>query len=290
MHKLPQLEGRVAVVTGASRGIGRAVALRLAEAGCDVCVAAKSVRSRELLPGSIHETRAAVEALGRRAIAVQTDVRSATAIEAMIDATMEAFGRIDILVNNAGALYWNDVVDTPPRRFDLMVEVNARAAFIASHYALPHMIAGGWGHIVMMSPPVDVRRVAHKTGYFISKLGMTLIAHGLAGEVADQNVACNALWPATLIESQATINHAIGERSQWRKADIVADATVAICGFEPRELTGNAFLDEEVLERVGVTDFAHYACVEGATPVRMEDLRAEDTHPRGGGAFARRRS
>lgn len=288
MFKLPDLSGRVAIVTGASRGIGKAVALRLAEAGCDVCVAAKSVRSREQLPGTIHDTAAEIEEHGRRALAIRTDVRSPDDIETMVRRTVDELGRLDILVNNAGALWWNDVVDTPPRRFDLMMQVNARAAFIASHFALPHMIEGGWGHIIMMSPPVNVAAAPHKTGYFISKFGMTLIAHGLAGEVADQNVGCNALWPATLIESQATINFAIGSREQWRKADVLADATLAICAHEPRELTGNAFIDEEILEMVGVDDFASYACVEGASPARMDQLDPETTHGRGGNPFARR--
>ncbi len=288
MFKLPDLGGRAAIVTGASRGIGRAVALRLAEAGCNVCVAAKSTASSDHLPGSIHETAAEVEKLGRKAIAVRTDVRSTADLEAMVKATAEAFGRVDILVNNAGALWWQDVVQTPPKRYDLVMEVNARASFMASHFALPHMIAGGWGHIIMMSPPVDLAVVPHKTAYFMSKFGMTLIAHGLAGEVADHNVAANALWPATLIESQATINFGIGDRSQWRKADILADATLAICAHEPRTLTGNALIDEEALKLVGVDDFGPYACVPGSTPPTMAALAFETTHGRGGSPHARR--
>jgi citronellol/citronellal dehydrogenase len=287
MFKLPDLSGRAAIVTGASRGIGKAVALRLAEAGCDVCVAAKSTTSRDTLPGSIVETADEVEKLGRKAIAVRTDVRSAADLEAMVKATKDAFGRVDILVNNAGALWWKDVVDTPPNRFDLVMEVNARAAFVASHFALPHMLEGGWGHIIMMSPPVNIAATPHKTGYLMSKFGMTLVAHGLAGEVADRNVACNALWPATLIESQATINFGIGDRSLWRKADILADATLAICSFEPRTLTGNALIDEVILHKVGVADLSGYACVEGALPPPMDQLDASTTHGRGGNPFAR---
>ena len=282
MFKLPDLSGRAAIVTGASRGIGKAVALRLAEAGCDVCVAAKTVEPRPDLPGTIGETAAAVEALGRRAIAVRTDVRSAADLEAMVRAAKDAFGRIDVLINNAGALWWKDVSDTPPNRYDLVMEVNARASFLASHFVLPHMLEGGWGHIVMMSPPVNVDAVPHKTAYSMSKFGMTLVAHGLAGEVADRNVACNALWPATLVESQATINFGIGGREMWRKSDILADATLAICSFEPSTLTGNAFIDEEILSKVGVTDFSSYACVEGTTPLKMTDLQASTTHGRGG--------
>lgn len=279
---LPDLRGRAAIVTGSSRGIGKAVALRLAEAGCDLCIAAKSLEAQPNLPGSILETKAAVEAIGRRAIAVQTDVRQAEQIENMVARTVEAFGRVDILVNNAGALWWRDVVDTPAKRFDLIMDVNARASFLAAHYVLPHMVNAGWGHIINMSPPVDTRAVPHKTAYFISKFGMTLIAHGLAGEVAEANVACNALWPATMIESQATINFGLGDRSQWRTAEIIADATLAICSFEPRTLTGHAFIDEQILQRVGVTDFDRYNCVEGGTPLRLDQSALGVTHDKGG--------
>lgn len=280
--ELPDLSGRAAIVTGSSRGIGKAVALRLAEAGCDLCIAAKSLEPTPSLPGSIMETKADVEALGRRAIAVQTDVRREEQIENMVGKAMEAFGRVDILVNNAGALWWRDVVDTPAKRFDLIMDVNARASFLAAHYVLPHMVKSGWGHIINMSPPVDVNAVPHKTAYFISKFGMTLIAHGLAGEVSEENVACNALWPATMIESQATINFGLGDRSQWRSADIIADAALAICSFEPRTLTGNAFIDEEILARVGVTDFDRYNCVEGGTPLRLDQSALGVTHGKGG--------
>jgi len=279
---LPDLSGRVAIVTGASRGIGRAVALRLAEAGCAVCCAAKSLEPKPALPGSIRETKEQIEAAGGRAIAVKTDVRDETQIERMVSETVAAFGQVDILVNNAGALWWHDVVDTPAKRFDLVMSVNARAAFLAAHHVLPHMLERGWGHIIMMSPPIVPAQVPHKTAYFISKYGMTLVAHGLAGEVADRGVACNALWPATMVESQATINFGLGDRSVWRKAEILADAALAVCSFAPAELTGNALIDEEILRRVGVDDLGAYACVPGSEPPRLEQLAAAVTHHKGG--------
>jgi citronellol/citronellal dehydrogenase len=151
----PDLSGRVAVVTGASRGIGKALALRLAREGADVVVAAKSEVSTEKLPGSIHETAEAVRALGRRSIAVVTDVRSEEAVKNMIDRTIAEFGRVDILVNNAGALWWQKVVDTPPKRFDLMMNVNVRAAYLASYFALPHMVKQRWGHILNYCPSIS---------------------------------------------------------------------------------------------------------------------------------------
>src|ERR1700684_2369862 len=141
----PDLSGRVAVVTGASRGIGKALALRLAREGADVAIAAKSETSSEKLPGSIYETADEVRALGRKALAVPTDVRSEDAVRALIEKTIAEFGRIDILINNAGALWWQKVIDTPPKRFDLMMGVNVRAAYLTSHYSLPHMIKQGWG-------------------------------------------------------------------------------------------------------------------------------------------------
>lgn len=269
MFHAPDLQGRVAIVTGSSRGIGKAVALALAKAGCDVCVAAKTVAPNPRLPGTIVETKEEIEALGRRSIAVATDVRQAEQIDAMVQRTVDELGRVDILINNAGALWWKDVLDTPAKRFDLVMEVNARASFLAARACLPHMIANEWGHIVMMSPPLDASMLPGKVAYTISKLGMTMLAVGLGQEVAKHGVAANALWPATMIESLASINFGLGGPAQWRKADIVADATLAIVGHEPPSLTGQALLDEEVLAKVGVEDFDPYLCVPGGKPIRI---------------------
>src|SRR5262249_15349170 len=148
---MAELRGRVAIVTGASRGIGRALALGLARAGCDVVIAAKSVTSTEKLPGSIHTVADEVPALGVRALPVQTDVRDAEALEGLAAQTIEQFGRIDILINNAGALWWQSLLETPPKRFDLVMSVNARAAFFACRAVLPAMIRQRWGHIITMS-------------------------------------------------------------------------------------------------------------------------------------------
>src|SRR5688572_24281980 len=207
---MPSLKGRVAIVTGASRGIGRAVALGLAREGCDVVIAAKSTGSSEKLPGSIFTVAAEVEALGAKALPVQVDVRDADQIEGMAATTLERFGRIDLLVNNAGALHWAGLLDTPPKRFDLVMDVNARAAFLCCQAVLPMMIQRRWGHVVNMSPPMDLGMVPGRIAYAISKLGMTLLTVGLAEEARPHNVAVNSLWPATIIESQASINNALG--------------------------------------------------------------------------------
>lgn len=269
MFDKPDLSGRVAIVTGSSRGIGKEVALALAAAGCDVCVAAKTVEPHPHLPGTILETKAEIEALGRRSIAVPTNVREPEQIEAMVARTVAELGGVDILINNAGALWWRNVLDTPAKRFDLVVDVNARASFLAAQACLPHMIERGWGHIVMMSPPIDMAMVPGKVAYSISKFGMTMLAIGLGQEVASKGVAANALWPATMIESQASKNFGLGGPQNWRKAQILADAVLALVGQEPPSVTGQALLDEEILRRVGVEDFEPYLCVPGGTPIRI---------------------
>jgi citronellol/citronellal dehydrogenase len=265
----PDLTGRVAVITGSSRGIGKNIALRLARAGADIVVAAKSELSRDSLPGSIHETVSEIEALGRQALAVRTNVRDAEQLESMVEAALERFGRIDILINNAGALHWRSIADTPPKRYDLMMEVNARAAFVASHFVLPHMIERGSGTIIQMSPPIDLRMLPGKTGYCMSKFGMSLLAMGMGAEVKATEIKSCALWPATAIESQATINHKLGGPQYWRKADILADAVGAILAANSEQVNGKCLVDEDVLSMMGVSDFEQYNCVEGGTPMRI---------------------
>jgi citronellol/citronellal dehydrogenase len=264
----PNLRGRVAVVTGASRGIGKALALRLASEGADVVVAAKSEQSSEKLPGSIHETAAAIRAMGRRALPVATDVRDEDAIRNMIERAVAEFGRLDILVNNAGAIWTQPILDTPPKRFDLMMGVNVRAAYIACYYALPHMVKQQWGHVLNMCPRLSTEPSPGKVAYMISKLGMARVAIGLAAEHQKDNIAGNALWPRTIIESQASINWKMAGRSQWRTPEILCDASLAIFAQEPRTSTGRQWIDEEALrELAGVTNFDHYWC-EGKPPER----------------------
>jgi citronellol/citronellal dehydrogenase len=262
----PDLHGRVAVVTGASRGIGKALAIRLAQEGADVVVAAKSEQSTEKLPGSIHETAEAIRALGRRALAIPTDVRDEDAIRNMIERTVSELGRIDILVNNAGAIWTRPILETPPKRFDLMMGINVRAAYIACYYALPNMVKQQWGHVLNMCPRLSLDPSPGKVAYMISKLGMARVAIGLAAEHTKDNIAGNALWPRTIIESQASINWQMADRSQWRTPEILCDASLAIFAQEPRSSTGRQWIDEEVLtELAGITNFDHYWC-EGKPP------------------------
>jgi citronellol/citronellal dehydrogenase len=267
---MSKLQGRVAIITGASRGIGRALALGLARAGCHVVIAAKSVEPRDRLPGSIFTVAAEAQALGAKALPVQVDVREADQIDALVARTLDRFGRIDVLINNAGALHLARLADTPVKRLDLVMGVNVRAALLCCRAVLPSMMERGWGHIINLSPPLDPAMVPGRIAYSISKLGVTLLTFGLAEEVRLHNIAVNSLWPVTVIESQASINWGMGSPDQWRKPDILVDCVLRMVQKEPGELTGKALLDEEFLRGEGVTDFSGYACVPGTNPPPIE--------------------
>jgi citronellol/citronellal dehydrogenase len=262
-----KLQDRVVFITGASRGIGRAVALAAAKEGAHVVIAAKTeVAENPALPGTIHDVAKEVEALGQKALPLKLDVRDAEACEKAIAQSIAHFGRVDALVNNAGALFWADVAETPVKRFDLIMAINVRASFVLSHAVLPHMIERKYGHIVMMSPEVDKDAVAGHGAYSVSKFGMSMIAQAIAEECEEHNVTAHALWPATAIESFATMNFGLGGPEIWRKADIIADATIALLAKEPSARKGRAWIDEDLLRSEGVTDFSKYQCVPGSEP------------------------
>lgn len=262
------LKNQVAIVTGASRGIGKAVAVKLAQEGADVVLAAKTVAPDPRLPGTLQEVAAEIEKLGRRALVVRTNVREESDLENLVSETMKAFNRIDILVNNAGALWWYPVAQTPAKKFDLVMEVNIRASFILSHLVAPIMQQQKTGNIINMSPPIDFSVLANRVAYMISKFGMTMLAQGLAEELKQFGVSVNALWPKTIIESQASINFGLGDRSQWRKAEVMADAVFEIVR-QPGRYQRQALIDEQVLREAGVTDFSQYACVPGSEPMEL---------------------
>jgi len=262
-----RLQDRVAIVTGSSRGVGKSVALALAAEGCNIVVAAKTSEAHPRLPGTIHETADEVRKLGLRALPVVCNVREPDDVERMREAALKEFGRIDILINNAGAIHWAPVADWPVSRFDLVFDVNVRGAFLCSRAVLPAMREAKFGRIVMMSPPVNVKRVSGKAPYLVSKMGMTMLAHAIAEEERESGISANALWPVTMIESEATRHFEMGKREEWRSARILADATVEICCAEVKALSGRALYDEEVLRELrGVTDFASYSVVPGTNP------------------------
>jgi citronellol/citronellal dehydrogenase len=196
--------------------------------------------------------------------------------------TMEKFGRIDILVNNAGALWWQNVLETPMKRYDLINSINSRASFACTKAVLPHMLAGDGGHILVFSPPIDLAALPGKVAYCISKFGMTMLAHGLAAEMAGRPISINALWPVTAIESAATINFQLGGPAMWRKPEILADCVLGLVRTVPGELSGRALYDEDYLKSLGVTDFVQYRCDPTSEPPRVmpKDLPSVGLIPR----------
>jgi citronellol/citronellal dehydrogenase len=258
------LSGQVAFVTGTTRGIGKELALSLAEAGAKVVSTGKTTEPRDDLPGTIYETRDEIRDAGGESIAIELDVRDPENVESAIDRTVEEWGRLDIVINNAGAIHFAPIADTPAKRFDLLMDVNARGAYVTTRAALPHLREGDGGHAIMMSPPVAMDSAPGKAPYAFSKHGMTFIAKSLAAE--ETNVGVNALWPVTAIESEATRHFNMGTPDDWRTPAVVCDATLEILTSDPTECTGNAFYDEELLAEAGVEDFSEYAVVEGSDP------------------------
>jgi citronellol/citronellal dehydrogenase len=265
------LNGRVALITGASRGIGRAIALQLAARGADICVAAKTVTPQPTLPGTIHSVAEEVRALGRRALAVQVDVRKDEDVARMVAACEDELGSVDYLICNSGALWWRSVAETPMSKFDLVVGVNVRATFACVRAALPGMVARGYGRVIVMSPPVELGwlRQGGKVAYLISKFGMTMVAMGLAREVTGTGVSINALWPATFIESSATENFKMADMREWRKAGIVADAVYGMVREDADGFNGRAVIDEDYLRAKGQTSFSQYRCVPEHEPTKL---------------------
>ncbi len=260
------LADHVVFITGASRGIGRAIALAAAQAGAHIVVAAKTTEPHPKLPGTIHTVADEVRALGREALPLQLDVRDEIAVQDAFAAVEKKFGRLDALVNNAGAISLTNVENTPVKRFDLMQQVNARALFVCAKNALPLLRAGaaaaGSAHIVSLSPPLNLndRWLTPHAPYTLSKYGMTLLALGMAGEFGRDRISVTTLWPRTTIAT-AAIEFAVGAELMKfsRTADIMADAALAILATRDGSLNGRCLLDEDLLRERGATDFARYA-------------------------------
>lgn len=261
-----RFQDRVALITGASRGVGAECAVALAREGCRIVAAAKTLESHPKLPGTLNETVAAVRDAGSDAIAVQVDVRHEDQVQAMVDRAIAEYGRIDYLLNNAGAIFWSPIADWPVKKFDLVMGVNVRGAFLCSRAVLPHMVEQGYGHVLMMSPRENPAAAPGKAPYLISKLGMTMVARAIDVEYGDRGVCASSLWPVTAIRTAATVNLMMGDDSQWRKPSILADATVELLARDPAECSFRAWLDEEVLADCGVHDLDRYACVPGSSP------------------------
>jgi len=259
---------KVAFITGATRGIGKACALRLAREGWDIVVAARSVEENPRLPGTIHTAAEEIRQYGTDVLSVPCNVRDEGQVQEAARATLERFGRVDAVINNAGALWWRTMDQTPMSRFDLVMGVNARGTYAATEAFLPAMKAQRDGHVITMSPPVDLSMAPGQIAYMLSKFGMTMVALGIAEEMREYNIRGTALWPRTIIESYATMNFGMGGRELWRKADILADTVWEILRH-PELSNGRALIDEDFLREVGYADFDQYACVEGSTPLPL---------------------
>ena len=266
--------GYTVFITGGSRGIGRAIAVRLGRGGANVIIAAKSDEPHPKLPGTIQETAAEVAAAGGQALAVKLDVRDDVAVEAAVAAAAERFGGLDAVVNNAGAISLTNVEHTPPKRYDLMQDVNARAVFLCARAALPHLKKSSHAHILSLCPPLNFNGdwLRDQAPYTLSKFGMTILSLGMAEEFRRYGVAVNCLWPRTLIATSAVEFAIPGGKALFargRRPEIVADAVAEILLSPPGELTGQCLLDEDFLRTRGTTDFAAYACEPGQPDDRL---------------------
>jgi citronellol/citronellal dehydrogenase len=278
----PTLAGQTLFITGASRGIGLAIGLRAARDGANVAIAAKTSEVNPKLPGTIHTAAAAIEAAGGRALPLVVDVRDEAAVRAALDQTVAHFGGLDIVVNNASAISLTNSQATDMKRFDLMHQINARGTFMVSKYAVPHLLKSTNPHILMMSPPLDMKEkwFAGHTAYSMAKFGMSLVALGLAGELRGRGVAVNALWPRTPIATAAVQNLLGGDALMRasRKPEILADAAHLVFGKEARRFTGQFLIDDSFLAENGVTDFDSYR-VDPTQALAVDFFVPDDSAP-----------
>jgi citronellol/citronellal dehydrogenase len=261
-------KNKTVVITGASRGIGKAIGLRLAKDGANIVIASKSVEENPKLGGTIFSAAAEMEAAGGKALPVQCDIRFEDQVQQMVDKAVERFGGIDILINNASAINLTTTELTELKRFDLMYDINVRGTFMVSRACIPFLKKSTNAHILNLSPPInmDMKWFANHLAYTISKYDMSMIALGLAAELKKFNIAANTLWPRTTIAT-AAVNNLLGGQmlmNMSRTTDIIADAAWFILSKSSVQCTGNTFIDEEVLAAEGITDLEKYSVVPGA--------------------------
>ena len=261
-------KNKTVLITGASRGIGKAIGLRLAKEGANIVIASKSVEENPKLGGTIFSAAAEMEAAGGKALAVQCDIRFEDQVQQVVDQAVAKFGGIDILINNASAISLTNTEQTEPKRFDLMYDINVRGTFFVCKACIPFLKQAANPHIINLSPPInmDMKWFANHLAYTISKYNMTMIALGLAAELKKYNVAANTLWPKTTIATAAVQNLLGGQMlmNMSRTPDIMADAAYYILSKNSTQCTGNTFIDEAVLAMEGITDLSKYSVVPGA--------------------------
>jgi citronellol/citronellal dehydrogenase len=262
------LAGRTILMSGGSRGIGLAIAVRAARDGANVAILAKTDRPDPRLPGTIHTAAAEIEAAGGGALPILGDVRDEASVAAAVAQTVERFGGIDIVVNNASAINLSNIGDLPAKRYDLMLDINARGTFLLTSLALPHLGKSDNAHVLTLSPPLNPDRkwLAAHAPYTISKYAMTMLTLGVAESRRDEGIAGNCLWPRTLIATAAVQNIVGGDEAMAaaRRPEIMADAAFEILRRPARECTGNTFIDDEVLAEAGITDLSPYRYGDGS--------------------------
>ena len=257
------LRGKTLFITGASRGIGHAIAMRAARDGANIVIAAKTTEPHPKLPGTIYSAAADIEGAGGKALPVPVDIRDESQVDAAIAAAVERFGGIDILVNNASAISLTGTLETPMKRFDLMHQINTRGTYLCSQKAIPHLLKAANPHILNISPPIhaitESKWFAPHVGYAMAKFGMSLCVLGMAEEFREHGIAVNALWPRTTIDTEAIRLIAGAEaRKKTRSPAIMADAACWILTQPSRSVTGRFFIDEDVLRAAGVADLSQY--------------------------------
>lgn len=265
------LAGKTLFISGGSRGIGLAIALRAARDGANVVIAAKTTEPHPKLPGTIWSAAEEIEAAGGKALPLKTDIRDEDQVMLAVEQAVERFGGIDILVNNASAISLTGTLETPLKRFDLMMSINLRGTYLCSRACLPHLKRAANPHILTLSPPLNLnpRWLGPHVAYTIAKYGMSMCVLGMAEEFRKDRIAVNALWPRTTIAT-AALQIIPGARPEaGRKPEIMADAAHAVLTRASRELTGQFLIDEEVLREAGVSDFSRYA-VDPREPLRID--------------------
>src|SRR4051794_1654532 len=258
---MAEFTGRTVFMSGGSRGIGLAIAERLAREGANVALMAKTDEPHRKLPGTVHTAADAIREAGGQALPIVGDIRDEDAVEAAVARTVEEFGGVDVVVNNASAIAVVPIRDLPVRRYDLMQDINTRGTFVVTRACLPHVRESGHAHVLTLSPPPDdvPRWVANHGPYTVSKMGMSILTLGLAAD--EPGISANCLWPRTLIKTAAVQNLLGGDEATARSREpaIVADAAWEILRRPPQEQTGQALIDDEVLAAAGVTDLSGYA-------------------------------
>jgi len=270
------LAGKTIIMSGGSRGIGLAIAVRAAQDGANVAIVAKTGEPDPRLPGTIHTAAEEIEKAGGRALPILGDVRDENSVAVAVQQTVDTFGGIDIVVNNASAINLSNIGDLPVKRYDLMLGINTRGTFLLTSLALPHLAKSSNAHVLTLSPPLNPDRkwLAAHAPYTISKYGMTMLTLGVAESRREQGTAATGLWPRTLIATAAVQNLLGGDDAMAgsRTPEIVADAAHWVLTQPARECTGNTFIDDEVLRGAGVTDFGHYLFAGGSEDDLQPDI------------------